>query len=1809
MWKISLSSRYFWQAILDRLFPGRRPRRRRAQPYDRLHLEALEDRLVPATFNVPQDTSLLSAISRAAGSSDASSTILVAPGTYPVLNQLLNATNSLSIVGTSSGVIFTASKQGRVFEINQNVRLENLTITGGKVLGKAGAPAAVGGGLLIDGGQVTLSNVAVQSNIVQGATGTGNRPGISAGQRGQAAYGGGIYMSGGTLTLTGSTLISGNQVQGGKGAAGATVTANGAPFTGTAGPGGFAGGGGLALVQPNLNGTPVIVGENVTLQDNVAVAGDGGGGGLCDPSNFPIDGPAGGAALGGGLYIDTNPLNNVELFGADVAGNRASGGQAGNQHDAHGNAAVGGPALGGGCFVANGSLTLVEATFKNDIAKGAAGPDGVFNRTHGTYPGLATGGGPWAGVGGSGGAALGGGIYQDNGQVILYGGAITNCTASGGAGGNGVNNVPTIAYHVALTANHPNYPQAPLGGAGGAGGGGAGGGAYVGQGSLLLIQTAMSNDNALGGPGGNGGHGATALHRSNFNGLYNNAGGPGGRGGPGGNATGGGCFVAGTGTSVWDGQTTDANGIDHFTIPGSGQLTLVAASLNAEAARGGPGGIGGSGGQGARGKDHEGFGYSHPHPNHGLSPSTAIHTSSRYGGNGGNGGNATGGSGGNAQGGAVYGGGGIFLYGGSISGLAVGGKGGKALTAGNGGDGGAVAGPSPYSIIHGFSPSGQAITSSQLVAAGYGGNAGGSFGGNGGNADGGGVYLASDALVLTLDNVALQGTLEPGPGGAPGNSGAAGSPAAVSSSGKLPSFGQPGGAIPGTAGTAAGAGLQNDSSLTAATSGPQPFFFNLSPMPPSVNAGSPFPYPVYVVAEDAHGNVAGDYTGSVGLEVARGPGSLAGTLTEQAANGVAVFDNLSIIQPGTGYALQAAPGGLPTSSTNNFAVVGNGASHTWTGLGNNPNWNNPNNWLEGTKPGPNETLIFPANAARFTTLDDIPNLPVDEIDIGASYQFLDANGDALDLEADITVTGGDTTFAIPTVLEQPPAAAAANGAAAAPADAANAGDTIYVAATDGGIDYRGKITGNRGLIKTGPGILNLASPSDYTGTTQLKEGTLQIMNPLSLSTGDLQVNPAAGITVTLDCVVPLSLSNNVTLQGLGTLVVNGDLTLSGMENGPPSTLATGTAASNFVTLTGSLTLNDTLTGAATTPLVVGGTGTLTLGEKFNGSSPLTLTGGTLDASANAIPFSGNINVKAGTIRLGADKALGPGHLTLGSINTKNLVTVILQKNITLSSTDVHLGGGTVIVKGAGKTLTLPLVYLDDSTELDATANTVTFNKGYTGDIYTLVVGGTGTVQLGGQFFTDKTTDGIGTLDVKSGTVELLPSLEGSGEIDVDGATVDGAKLLSNSPNTVRGQIDVNSGTLQVGASQALGATGTILHLGSSLNHIGVKVNNTSGVVDLGQLFTYFDGGTVMVSGGKLTLSAFVEDNTEIDIAKGTTVALPRGIFDLLTKQGNLISSPLTVSGSGVLQLGGSPVGHDTTKPNNLNSQVTVNAGATVELLQGIFTNPDGSTVGVSLSGNGSIVVAGGTLKSLGSQLKFVGSITLNAGQINVENGADLGAGTTTVNAGQLNVKKGADLGTGTTTVNAGQLNVENGAALSGTTGTITVNGGTLETKGKVPQFTGSITLNGGQITVDKGADLGTGTITVPAGKTAAIVVQMAAILNNALTLNGGTLTLKGNLGLAGQVTLNGGTLETYNIIQIINQAFQLTSNSAINLVNGQVQFLKGVSGQYQLTVSGGPGILGFRGDLNGTTVDVKTGITVKKGNDFHETPPGHIVEE
>ena len=406
-----------------------RSRRRFRQTRWRPGLELLEVRQTPAVFavNTALDTvaanlqtgkdaqghiSLRSAI-MAANAQPGADTILLPTGFFRLTiagtgedaaaRGDLDIRSDITIQGRgTSGTIIDGNGLDRVFDVlSGTVSISQLTIQDGR--------STTGGGLLNEGGQVSLSAVVVQNNLAIGLDGAAGANGVSSGtpqnligkpgQDGGAASGGGIDNASGSLTLVDST-VSFNQAlggRGGRGGNGADLTgADGVPSPivgmsdgqaaiggdgGSGGRGGFAEGGGVF----NAAGATLAV-SGTTFANNLAAAGAGGAGG------------AGGNGVGGrgAGPFSTTPLT-IGFGGNGRGGAGGAGGSAG--------LAEGGGLFNGGQVTLSGNPN----SFLNDQAlgglggSGGSGGAGAGGRGGDDLRASGLGGGSGAGGGGNGG--------------------------------------------------------------------------------------------------------------------------------------------------------------------------------------------------------------------------------------------------------------------------------------------------------------------------------------------------------------------------------------------------------------------------------------------------------------------------------------------------------------------------------------------------------------------------------------------------------------------------------------------------------------------------------------------------------------------------------------------------------------------------------------------------------------------------------------------------------------------------------------------------------------------------------------------------------------------------------------------------------------------------------------------------------------------------------------------------------------------------------------------------------------------------------------------------------------------------------------------------------------------------------------------------------------------------------------------------------------------------------------------------------------------------------------------------------------
>ena len=440
----------FWLRNWKRPAPTVRRRTQtssRQRSFFRPRLEALEDRMVPAVFNVAAGDVYgshgLIADINAANKTGGTNTINLAGGVYDLtaVNNTTNGANglpvisgggkktaadNLTIIGSSGAIIQRDPALGpsvsfRLFDVASggSLTLENVTLQSGLAFGSG---AAADGGAIYNQGTLTLTGATVQGNTAQGSDGPGvvkikNKFYVAL--AGADAEGGGIWSSG-TVKLEGGTTIGGtlpsqvNEAQGGRGAPEQTAAQG-------AGAGGGGYGGGL-----------YEAGGSVTMSDATLIGNQALGGAGHSKFGFAGNAGNGGAASGGGLFVASGTLvmsNDTVEYNMALGGNGGSGSGSGYLGD-------GGTGSGGGVYVGGGTVTLQTVQLLSNNAQGGEG--GNYHFTEGVTLGAIEY------DHGSGGSGLGGGLYVGGGAVTLTGDTVTGNTANAawsgylGAGGPGV---------------------------------------------------------------------------------------------------------------------------------------------------------------------------------------------------------------------------------------------------------------------------------------------------------------------------------------------------------------------------------------------------------------------------------------------------------------------------------------------------------------------------------------------------------------------------------------------------------------------------------------------------------------------------------------------------------------------------------------------------------------------------------------------------------------------------------------------------------------------------------------------------------------------------------------------------------------------------------------------------------------------------------------------------------------------------------------------------------------------------------------------------------------------------------------------------------------------------------------------------------------------------------------------------------------------------------------------------------------------------------------------------------------------------
>lgn len=725
------------------------------------------------------------------------------------------------------------------------------------------------------------------------------------------------------------------------------------------------------------------------------------------------------------------------------------------------------------------------------------------------------------------------------------------------------------------------------------------------------------------------------------------------------------------------------------------------------------------------------------------------------------------------------------------------------------------------------------------------------------------------------------------------------------------------------------------------------------------------------------------------------------------------------------------------------------------------------------------------------------------------------------------------------------------------------------------------------------GASNLVTNNDFPADTAFNTITLSgggytlAGNSVSITTSVTDSNTTGTNIISLI----MTGAGSVTKSGAGTLTLSGTntftggVTLSAGQLNINNAQALGTVAGTFTINGGTI---DNTSGASITTLnyPMAWNGDFT----FAGTRGLNFgTGAVTPNASRTITCSGSADytlaiggVISGAIDL---TKTGTGKLRLFGVNTYTGITTILAGVLAISTTDAPsgspgaLGNSTSDVLLGGTSGSSP-AYLVISGARNIGRN-ITVQTGSSGNVYLFGSDTSSSIVFSGNITLNK------NVYLYSNAANVTTTFSGiiSGDYGINTAGNLGTVILSGA-NTYTGATTISAGTLQLGAA-------------------GDGTNGPLGTVA---------GATSITSGAVLDLNGYSLSTAEPLTINGTGIS----------SGGALINSSSTAAQSatysGLLTLGS----HSSIVANygiKLTNAGTITGSGYNLTLSGSGTGTASSSIASIIgTGAGTVTKDGTGAWSLSGTNTFTGGVTLNTGQLNINNSAALGtvAGTFTINGGTIDNTTGATI----TTLNypmawngdftfAGtkSLNLGSGAVTPNASRIITVDGSDstyLQIGGVIGGGAIDLTKTGDSILRLSGANTYTGVTTVLAGylgavanapsgapgafgnSTSDILLGDTSGSSFAILYISGAYTIGRNItvrsGSSGIVSIYGTQLASniYSGNIILNKNIRLYSNTA----NGTTTFSGAISGEYGINTINNSGTVVLSGNntyTGGTT--------------------------
>ncbi|MGC3958516.1 MAG: autotransporter-associated beta strand repeat-containing protein [Verrucomicrobiota bacterium] len=674
------------------------------------------------------------------------------------------------------------------------------------------------------------------------------------------------------------------------------------------------------------------------------------------------------------------------------------------------------------------------------------------------------------------------------------------------------------------------------------------------------------------------------------------------------------------------------------------------------------------------------------------------------------------------------------------------------------------------------------------------------------------------------------------------------------------------------------------------------------------------------------------------------------------------------------------------------------------------------------------------------------------------------------------------------------------------------------------LEFVAPISGSAALQVSGPsvnaggatGVVKLSAPNPYGGTITVSNGNNNII--ASVVNRILQLNhlnALSNATLNLD-------SSQASPVSFATGVNTGSFNVGALAGRASQTLM-DTASSPVTLSVGGNNASTTYSGALTDSgnLVKVGSGTLTLTSTNTYFGTTTINGGSVQlgnggatgslAGGNAVTVNGNLTINRNNAVVqgvdftgspitgtGSFTQAGSGTTTLNAANSYSGATTVNAGKLIIST--VQTGAGAITVANAAK---LGII-VSGGSQLSPSALT-----------------------LGTSAATTLEFDSVNSTSVAPINTGSL-SVGGTVTVNIN----TGAFAAGNSYPLIHwtGSGPANASSFVLGISPGLTATFSVV---SSTLYL-----NVTAVSDIwsGTINGNWDTSTANWTGNA---TVFANGHSVLfdDAAVGTTsvtVTAPIAPGSILLNNGSLPYSITSSSGSAIGGSGG------LTKLNigtfTLSGGANTYSGATV-INNGILSvsalanGGQPSDIGAATSASANLVVNGGTLQYTGAFSSTDRGATVGASGATVEvtlfgatladSGVIVGAGALTKTGDGVLALSGANAFSGGMTVNAGQLNINNGGSSSANSaigvGVLTIGANTTidNTSGSdVTLLPNNAQIWNGNFTYAGSANslnLGLGSVSLPATRT--------------LTVNGNTLTVGGVISGAGGLTKAGpGTL-------------------------------------------------------------------------------------